>query len=44
MREQMIGFIQKNYPQYLPRYRAAMVEDHGESEQDTVEPKGASPL
>lgn len=42
MREQMIGFIQKNYPQYLPRYRAAMVDDQGESEQETIEPKGAS--
>lgn len=31
VREQIIAFIQQHYPQYLPRYRAEMVEDNVES-------------
>lgn len=36
VREQMIGFIQQSFPEYLPRYRAQLEETPGLSGRDTV--------
>lgn len=40
VREKMIAFIQQHYPEYLPRYRAQLFENHDEAALDAVEAKG----
>ncbi|MDT8310852.1 MAG: mechanosensitive ion channel family protein [Methylophaga sp.] len=36
VREQMIAYIKQHYPEYLPRYRAQLVENDSESAPDTM--------